>query len=147
VVNQGALNLISPSTAIGTPVATNVVIPAGGLTLNGGTVTMLTNQGQIESTNVVTLNGPSALNSVGDNTLNSLVYNNNGGTSQAVATGGILTLTNSTPVTVTSTERRHPADPRRHGQSRQRHQDLQHRGHRPARRDRQHLVALLERHG
>jgi len=73
-----------------------VVIPAGGLTLNNGAVTMVTNGGQINSANTVTLNGPSTLTLVGANSLAGLVFNVDGGvqTGPTVATGaGALTLT------------------------------------------------------
>ncbi|OYW30829.1 MAG: hypothetical protein B7Z47_02930 [Chthoniobacter sp. 12-60-6] len=58
-VNQGTLALNGA--------ASTVVIPEGGLTINGGIVNMLINGGQIESSNVVTLNGNSTLNLVGSN--------------------------------------------------------------------------------
>ena len=104
-----------------------VVIPAGGLTINNnGLVDMLGYQGQIESTNDVTINGGGALNLSGNNTLASLTFNSNGGTnvptvgiynSQTIVSGsnayttkgartGILTITgniisNPTNVAVT----------------------------------------------
>ncbi|MEA3212062.1 MAG: hypothetical protein QOE70_5119 [Chthoniobacter sp.] len=81
--------------------AGQVVIPAGGLTLTNGLVTEVTNGGQINPTNVVTLNGASVLTLVGANTLNSLVFNNNGGVANpSVASGGVLSLSNSTPISV-----------------------------------------------
>jgi len=81
-----------------------VVVPAGGLTLTNGIVTEVTNGGQINSSNVVTLNGSSTLTLVGANTLDSLIFNNNGGTgSPTVASGtGVLSLSNSTPISVTA---------------------------------------------
>lgn len=95
IVSQGTLQL-------GGDVG-DVVIPAGGLTITGSTVTMLTNQGQIAAGNTVTLNGSSTLTLVGANTLNSIVFNHMGGTgAPTVATGGILTLTNPNAITVTS---------------------------------------------
>ena len=73
-----------------------VVIPAGGLTLNNGQVTMVTNGGQINAANTVTLNGPSTLTLVGANSLTGLTFNVDGGvtTGPTVAAGaGALTLT------------------------------------------------------
>ncbi|MEZ0265548.1 MAG: beta strand repeat-containing protein, partial [Phycisphaerae bacterium] len=83
----GTLNLSGASGA--------VVIPTGGLTINGATVNMVTNGGQIDPTNVVTMNGGgSVLTLVRDNTLAGLVINNAGGTVvPTVNTGGTLTLT------------------------------------------------------
>lgn len=95
VVNQGVLQL-------GGDVG-DVVLPAGGLTITGSTVTMLTNPGQINPGNIVTLNGSSTLTLVGANTLDSIVFNHIGGTAApTVATGGVLTLTNPNAITVTS---------------------------------------------
>jgi autotransporter-associated beta strand protein len=100
VVNQGTLTLAAAGL---NGIANHVVLPAGGLTINGGTVTMLTNQGQIDASNVVTLNGSSTLTLVGANTLNSLVFNNNGGTGNpTVNLGTMLTLTGATPITLSS---------------------------------------------
>ncbi|MEA3211483.1 MAG: hypothetical protein QOE70_4540 [Chthoniobacter sp.] len=81
--------------------AGQVVVPAGGLTLNHALVTEVTNGGQINPANVVTLNGGSTLTLVLANTLNSLVFNNIGDvTNPTVATGGVLSLTNPTPISV-----------------------------------------------
>lgn len=92
-VSQGTVNLNGSGT----------VIPAGGVTLTGATLTMNTNAGQIASSNAVTLNGSSTLTLVGNNTLDSLNFNNNGGTTNpTVTTNGILTLSNATPITVAS---------------------------------------------
>ncbi len=104
VVDQGTLELRGTNTG-------DVVIPStGGLTINGGiigstiitTVQMFatagtnpTGQGQIGSGTDVTLNGRSALTLIGNNTLNSLTFNNNGGeVGPVVSPVGILTLTN-----------------------------------------------------
>ncbi|HYE19884.1 MAG TPA: autotransporter-associated beta strand repeat-containing protein, partial [Tepidisphaeraceae bacterium] len=73
-----------------------VVIPAGGLTISGATVNMVTNGGQIDASNVVTLNGGASVLTLGrNNTLAGLVINNVGGgaTVPTVNTGGTLTLT------------------------------------------------------
>ncbi|MCB1275555.1 autotransporter-associated beta strand repeat-containing protein [Prosthecobacter sp.] len=95
VVNQGTLRLEGD---VGF-----TVIPAGGLTITGSTVTMINNQGQIDSSNIVTLNGSSTLTLVGNNTLDSIVFNHVGGTTApTVTSGGVLTLTNANAVTVTS---------------------------------------------
>ncbi len=98
-VIQGTVNLIG----------SGVVIPAGDIILGGATMTMLTNAGQIDPTNSVTLRRGSILNLAGslgnNNTLDSLIFENNGGTTTPavnIPTNSILTLTNSTPVSVTT---------------------------------------------
>ncbi len=83
-----------------------VVIPAGGIVLGGATMTMVTNAGQIDPSNSVTLRRSSTLTLVGSNTLDSLVFENTGGTSNptvTISSGQTLTLTNSAPVSVTTT--------------------------------------------
>ena len=71
---QGGIEL--NATAAGT-----VVIPAGGLTINNNAVVdMVTFAGQIDSSNVVTINGGGMLRLSGNNTLAGLVFNSNGGT-------------------------------------------------------------------
>ena len=90
---QGTVNLIG----------TGVVIPAGGLVLGGANLVMNTNAGQIDPSNVVTIRRSSILTLVGNNTLDSLVFENNGGTTNpTVNVGGVLTLSNSTPVSITT---------------------------------------------
>jgi autotransporter-associated beta strand protein len=91
VVNQGTLN-----------VGATGVLPAGGLTINGATLTQ-TAGGIINPSNVVTLNGGSTLTLVGNNTLAGLAFNANGGASPTVNTGGALTVNGaitSTPLNV-----------------------------------------------
>ena len=103
VINEGTVNL--DGATLGT-----VTIPAGGLTIIGSptaigatTVNMVNVGGQIDPSNVVTLLGRSTLNLVGNNTLNSLVFNNNGGEGTPTITNvGTLTLTNLNPITATS---------------------------------------------
>ena len=81
----------------------DVVIPAGGLLVSGATVTMVANAGQIDPSNAVTIRRSSTLTLVGNNTLDSIVFDNNGGTTNPTVTvGGILSLTNSTPVSITT---------------------------------------------
>jgi len=100
VVAQGTLQLAAQGL---NGIANHVVVPAGGLTINGATVTMLTNQGQIDPTNVVTLNGSSTLTLVGTNTLERLVFNNSGGsTAPTVTVGAQLSLSHATPISVTT---------------------------------------------
>ncbi|NBV35565.1 MAG: hypothetical protein EBR81_17685, partial [Proteobacteria bacterium] len=77
------------------------VVPTGGLVLNSATVTMTNNSGQIASGNTVTLNGPSTLTLLGNNTLANLILNNIGGNAPVVNTGGVLSLTSGS-VTATS---------------------------------------------
>jgi autotransporter-associated beta strand protein len=93
VVDQGVLNLIG----------TGITIPAGGLVINNSTVTMNTYAGQIDASNAVTLRRGAALNLVGNNTLDSLNFDNSGGTTNptvVIGAGNTLTLTNAGPVTV-----------------------------------------------
>ncbi|MCX6850548.1 MAG: autotransporter-associated beta strand repeat-containing protein [Verrucomicrobia bacterium] len=101
IVNRGTLNLNGAAGA--------VVIP-GNLTINGGvtgggsTVAMITNAGQIATTSNVTINGQGTLTLVGNNTLNSVTFNNIGGNvnTPTINVGGILTLSSSSPITATS---------------------------------------------
>lgn len=73
VVNQGTLAIGAAGT-----------LPAGGVTLNNGALTQQVpgqaTPGTITPSNVVTLNGSSALNFAGPNTINGIVFNNHGGT-------------------------------------------------------------------
>ena len=95
-VNEGTLELRGTT-------AGDVVIPAGGLTLTNGTVTMFTNAGQIAASTNVTLNANSTLTLVGANSLASITFNNNGGNGNpTVTSGGLLTLTGATPISVSS---------------------------------------------
>ena len=94
VVNGGTINLLAS--------ASGVVIPASaaGLVLNSATVNQGSASnvftGQIASTNVVTLNGASNLNLLGDNTLAGLVFNNLGGTGNP----NVRTFSNNHPTRV-----------------------------------------------
>lgn len=84
--------------------AGTVVLPSGGLTLNSAVLSMAANSGQIHSSNLVTLNGSSTLNLLGNNTLAGIVFNNNGGTgTPTLNTNGILTLSDANAITATST--------------------------------------------
>jgi autotransporter-associated beta strand protein len=78
-------------------------LPAGGITLNSATLNQaIAGQaavGVINPANIVTLNGPSTLNLVNNNTLAGLVFNNNGATSM----GAAATSANSNPTVNTST--------------------------------------------
>ncbi|MDB5322062.1 MAG: putative glycine-rich autotransporter protein [Phycisphaerales bacterium] len=87
----GTVSLASSSSAI----------PAGGLTLNNVAVTS-TVGGNIAASNDVTLNGGSSLTFSTDSTLNSLTFNNTGGTVNptVVATTSQLTLTAINAITV-----------------------------------------------
>ncbi len=97
VVNSGTLT-INATAGAGT-----IVIPAGGITLNNANLTMSTNQGQIDSSNAVTINGAGTLTLTGTNTLNSVTINGIGGSSTpTVAVGTLLTLSSATPITVTN---------------------------------------------
>jgi autotransporter-associated beta strand protein len=103
VVNQGSVNLVG----------SGVILPAaGGLTINGGVggtgaFVGLTGAGQIAATTDVTLNGRATLTFANGtaNTLNTVVFNNNGGEGNPtinVGTGSTLTLSSSAPITATS---------------------------------------------
>lgn len=85
VVN-GTLLQVGSATAAGN-------LPAGGLTINGGTVTQV--NGTIAAQDV-TLNGSAVMNLAGTNTLNAITFNNNGGGSVtpsiSIASGGTLNM-------------------------------------------------------
>ena len=78
-----------------------VVFPAGGLTINNAAVTANA-RGNVDPTNVVTINGGGALTLTGANTLAGINFNNLGGTqaTPTLNTGGVLTITGA--VTATS---------------------------------------------
>ena len=83
VVNMGT-GVFSLSARWGTVQAGNNLpslstVGTGGLTINNSTVTMNNFPGQIPASNAVTLNGTSALNLIGSNTLASVTFNGNGG--------------------------------------------------------------------
>ena len=99
VVDQGTLNLTTLTPG-------NVVIPTGpvgaGLVITNATVTQNTNNQQIATTTDVVINGNGQLNlTTGANTLNSLSWNNSGGTGNPTVNGGtgLLTLSSGTPIT------------------------------------------------
>ncbi len=60
-------------------------LPAGGLTINGGTMTQTA--GGVITPQAVTINGPGTLTLSGTNTLTSLTFNNNGGGTSTVTPG------------------------------------------------------------
>jgi autotransporter-associated beta strand protein len=82
VINGGTVNLLASTTGTVIPAA---AVAANGLVLNGATVNMgsqsNTVAGQIAAANIVTLNGNSNLNLFGNNTLEGVVFNNYGGSS------------------------------------------------------------------
>jgi len=80
-----------------------VVIPAGGITLNYANLTMVGNEGQIDPSNTITLNGSGTVTLVGPNTLAGLVFNNIGGAdTPTVNTDEELTLPGGASIQVTS---------------------------------------------
>jgi autotransporter-associated beta strand protein len=83
-IGTGTVNLSSASAG------THVIPAAGGLTINGATVTETTIAGQIAPTTVITLNGTSTLNLLGNNTLGGLVFENAGGSPANVNQTGQL---------------------------------------------------------
>ena len=92
ILNQN--NTILGASAAGTNTLGANVIPAGGLTINNSTLTETVVGGQINPTNVVTLNGSSSLTLIGNNTLAGLVFNSNGGSGTPTVTPtGIMTIT------------------------------------------------------
>ena len=101
VLNQCLVTLAATSAGSNTNGVN--VIPAGGLTINNTTITETVAAGQINPTNVVTLNGGSGLTLFGNDTLAGLVFNSNGGTSTptvSIAANTTLTLSgdiSSTP--------------------------------------------------
>jgi hypothetical protein len=109
VVNQGDLHVNPTGT-------TTVVIPAGGIVVNGGnggqgaTSVFVNAAGAVDSTNSVTLNGTARFIFAQDtvNTLSSVVLNARGGEFSNnrgllnVGVNSILNLTGSTPFTATS---------------------------------------------
>ncbi|MFN5805594.1 MAG: autotransporter-associated beta strand repeat-containing protein, partial [Opitutia bacterium] len=105
VVNRGTLN-ISPTVTDGSV----VVIPAGGLTIQGGlqgagTTVNLSTSNAIAASTDLTMNGRANLTFAAsvNQTLNSVTFNNNGGDANPTLTvTGTLTLSSSTPVTATS---------------------------------------------
>jgi autotransporter-associated beta strand protein len=79
-------------------------LPAGGITLNGSTLTQTA--GGTIAPQLATLNGSSTLTLAAaiNNSLTGLVFNNNGGvTNPSVVSGGVLTLSGATPISVTTT--------------------------------------------
>ncbi|OYW76067.1 MAG: hypothetical protein B7Z37_10495, partial [Verrucomicrobia bacterium 12-59-8] len=117
VINQGTVNLAAAT-------AGTVVIPAGGLTLvgSGSGVTATTLNvgtstangvlsgigGQIDPSTTLTVIGKSTVNLAGTQTLNSIVFNNNGGEGNPIVTTAttipvsVLNLSSSTPITASS---------------------------------------------
>jgi len=104
-------NLYLNGTVAGYLTIPNATDPNQGLVMNSANVTMLANEGQIGSSNIVTLNGGSKLTLIGENTLAGVTFNSNGGTARPTVNvnpispepetdPGILTLTgniSSTP--------------------------------------------------
>lgn len=117
VINQGIVNL-SASTA-GT-----IVLPAGGVTLIGSPTGINATTlnigvsatggsavgigGQIDPSNTLTIIGRSTVNLAGTQTLNSLVFDNNGGEGNPTVTTAtttpvsVLNLSSATPITASS---------------------------------------------
>ncbi|MCE9609703.1 MAG: autotransporter-associated beta strand repeat-containing protein, partial [Chthoniobacter sp.] len=95
-------NGLTTPLVVGIPAAT---VPANGLVLSGGTVTLSNSAGQIDAANIVTLNGGSTLNLMGNNTLAGLVLNNISSTVPVVNTtpSAFGATTNSTDITLTLT--------------------------------------------
>ena len=109
VVNSGLgiTSILTLDNAVSAVYVPNATVPANGLVLNNSQAIMSVSQGQIGSSNIVTLNGASTLTMFGNNSLAGLVINSNGGTGvPTVNPGGSLTLTGditSTPSNVAVT--------------------------------------------
>ena len=113
VVNQGVVNATATANGI-------IVIPAGGVTVNGGSSGAFAHlnvlsQGAVDATNDVTINGSGRVTfpTLTTNTLNSLTFNNIGGESGGsnlsyvgIGTSSVLRLTSLTPITATSSNAR-----------------------------------------
>jgi autotransporter-associated beta strand protein len=114
IVNSGELQ-VNPTTP------GDVVIPAGGLTINGGwggqnfTIVNINASGALAASTDVTINGSGRLAYAPGttNTLNSITFNNSGGeyagvglSTVYVGTNSILNLTGSAPITATSSNTR-----------------------------------------
>lgn len=96
-VDSGTLTLSTASSNGNTTVS----VPGDLVINNGGTVTE-TVAGTIKNTSNITLNGGATMTFTGTNTVNSLTFNDNGGTATPTVTTGTLTLASSTPITVTN---------------------------------------------
>ena len=113
VVNQGVVNVTASANGI-------VVIPAGGVTVNGGQSNAFAwlnvlSQGAIDASNAVTINGSGRLTfpNATDNALVGLTFNNSGGeyggsnlSYVGVGTNSILRLSSLTPIVATSNNAR-----------------------------------------
>ena len=113
VISQGTLNLDAAT-------AGTIVIPAGGITvvgsftglaattLNIGISGLAGIGGQIDPGNTLTIIGKSIVNLAGTQTLNNLVFNNNGGegaptvTTATTTPVSVLNLSSSSPITASS---------------------------------------------
>ncbi len=97
VVNQGTLNLSTPSAN-----GTSVVAVPGVLLINNAVVT-LTAANQLSTTAQVTIDGAGTLNMSAVNTVGRLTFNNRGGNGNpTVNTSTILTLSSSNAITSTN---------------------------------------------
>jgi autotransporter-associated beta strand protein len=105
-VNAGTLNLNASS---GFRVIPGNLVISGLASATNSTVTMVTNEGQINPTSSVSLIGGGTLNLTGNNTLASLTFLNEGAMSNPLVAGGAkliltevnaITATNQSPVTV-----------------------------------------------
>jgi len=80
-VDVGPLNVTAAGLSLDATSSGIVTIPAGGLTINNNSLVDMTGfAGQIDPTNVVTINGGGQLHLMGTNTLAGIVFNSNGGT-------------------------------------------------------------------
>ena len=100
-VNQGTLNLNAPPGGY-VLIPGDIVVSGWGSGANT-TVAMLNNQSQIAATSSISLLGGANLNLVGTNTLNAVLFDNEGGMSNpTLATAVKLTLTAANAVTATN---------------------------------------------
>ena len=101
VVNQGTLSISNAVSQLG-----GIIVP-GNLILNNANATQVTHNGSIASTSNVTINGGGVLTLVGQNTLQSITFNNSGGTAMPTVTGGTLLVTGA----ITSTNDNYASTP------------------------------------
>ncbi len=90
VVNGGANGSGTVNLAMNPGFSGYLIPAAGGLTINDATVTETTESNEIDPNTVVSLNGSSILNLLGNDTLGGLVFRNDGGSPTNATQNGLL---------------------------------------------------------